>query len=119
MVEISEEAVWLHVSSTFPKIHILCFSTERLRKPVLIANRYRVTENKDSVLLTCYTNGKYPQWLLNGMNLTLTDRMMLSLDGRRLTIYPVQREDAGVYKCKVWNPIMCVESQPLVLQVKQ
>ncbi|XP_071076181.1 cell adhesion molecule CEACAM6-like [Desmodus rotundus] len=92
---------------------------ERLRKPVLIANRYRVTENKDSVLLTCYTNGKYPQWLLNGMNLTLTDRKMFSIDGRRLTIYPVQREDAGVYKCKVWNPIMCVESQPLVLQVKQ
>ena len=117
MVEISEEAVWLHVSSTFPKTHILCFSTEHLRVPVVLASSYVVIENEDDVVLTCYTNGKSPRWFLNGMNLKPTDRMKLSGDRRRLTIDPVKKEDAGVYKCKVSNPIMGVESGPVLLQV--
>ena len=117
MVEISEEAVWLHVSSTFPKTHILCFSTEHLRVPVVLASSYVVIENEDDVVLTCYTNGKSPRWFLNGMNLPITDRMKLSGNGRRLTIDPVKREDAGVYKCKASNPIMWVESGPVLLQV--
>ena len=117
VVEISEEAAWLHVSSTFPKIHILCFSTEHLSKPILLVSRYGVRENEDNVLLTCYTNRKSPQWLLNGRDLKLTDRMRMSMDGRRLTINPVRREDAGVYKCKVSNPIMSAGSQGLQLYV--
>ena len=116
-MEISEEAVWLHVSSTFPKTHILCFSTEHLRVPVVLASSYVVIENEDDVVLTCYTNGLSIQWFLNGMNLPITDRMKLSGNGRRLTIDPVKREDAGVYKCKASNPIMWVESQPLKLHV--
>ena len=117
-MEISEEAVWLHVSSTFPKIHILCFSTEHLRVPVLVASSYGVIENEDDVVLTCYTNEKFPHWFLNDMNLNLTNQMRMSMDGRRLTINPVRREDAGVYWCDVSNPIRSTSSWPVVLEVK-
>ena len=117
MVEISEDAAWLLVSSPFSMSHILCFSTEHLRVPVLVASSYGVIENEDDVVLTCYTNEKFPHWFLNDMNLNLTNQMRMSMDGRRLTINPVRREDAGVYKCEVWNPIMWVESRPLELHV--
>ncbi|XP_035868068.1 carcinoembryonic antigen-related cell adhesion molecule 21-like [Phyllostomus discolor] len=90
---------------------------EHLRVPVLIASSYGVIENEEDVVLTCYTNGLSVQWLFNGMNLQFTNRMKLSWNSRRLTIDPVKREDAGVYKCKISNPMMWVESRPLELHV--
>ncbi|XP_037007079.2 carcinoembryonic antigen-related cell adhesion molecule 21-like [Artibeus jamaicensis] len=90
---------------------------EYLKGPVLRASSYGVIENEEDVVLTCYTNGLSIQWLFNDMSIDFTNRMKLSWDSRRLTIDPVKREDAGVYKCKAWNPIMSVESQPLELHV--
>ncbi|KAM5297491.1 cell adhesion molecule CEACAM3-like [Glossophaga mutica] len=82
---------------------------EHLRVPILLASSYGVLENEDDVVLTCYTNGLSIQWLVNDMDLNFTDRMKLTMDGRRLTIDPVKREDDGGYKCKASNPIMWVE----------
>ncbi|KAM5297490.1 cell adhesion molecule CEACAM6-like [Glossophaga mutica] len=82
---------------------------KHLRVPILLASSYGVLENEDDVVLTCYTNGLSIQWLVNDMDLNFTDRMKLTMDGRRLTIDPVKREDDGGYKCKASNPIMWVE----------
>ncbi|XP_054444351.1 carcinoembryonic antigen-related cell adhesion molecule 21-like [Pteronotus mesoamericanus] len=89
-----------------------------LLKARVVASNTTVTENKDAVVLTCYTNAVSVQWLFNGMNLRLREHMKLSKDHRRLTINPVKREDAGNYQCEVSNPIRSMESWPLTLDVK-
>ena len=118
VAEISEEAMWLHVGSPFSMSHCPCFSTALLSVPTLRASTTRVTENKDAVVMTCSTNAPAIQWLFNGTNLQLTERVTLSPDHRNLTIDPVQREDAGDYQCKGFNPVSSGKSASLVLDVK-
>ncbi|XP_059523421.1 carcinoembryonic antigen-related cell adhesion molecule 21-like [Myotis daubentonii] len=89
-----------------------------VRVPPLQASNTTVTENKDSVVLNCYTNAGSTQWFFNGMNLQLTERMKLSWSNRTLTIDPVRREDAGNYQCEVSNPISSAESDAVELDVK-
>ncbi|XP_037006639.2 carcinoembryonic antigen-related cell adhesion molecule 21-like [Artibeus jamaicensis] len=77
-----------------------------------------VTENKDSVVFTCNTNALFIHWLFNGINLQLNERMNVSNVYQSLTIDPVKREDAGIYKCKVSNINRSTTSFPVVLHVK-
>ncbi|XP_028385908.1 carcinoembryonic antigen-related cell adhesion molecule 21-like [Phyllostomus discolor] len=84
----------------------------------LVASNTTVTENKDSVVLTCNTNALFIHWLFKGMNLKLNERMKISEDHRSLTIDPVKREDAGYYWCEVSNPIRSTESWSVTLDVK-
>ncbi|ELK24487.1 Carcinoembryonic antigen-related cell adhesion molecule 1 [Myotis davidii] len=86
--------------------------------PTLRASNTTVMEHKDSVVLTCCTNAESIQWLFNGMNLRLTERMKLSSNNSTLTIDPVSREDAGNYQCEVSNPISCAKSDVVDLDVK-
>uniref|UniRef100_L7N1C5 Ig-like domain-containing protein n=1 Tax=Myotis lucifugus TaxID=59463 RepID=L7N1C5_MYOLU len=91
---------------------------EPLILPSLLASKTTVTEHKDSVVLTCYTNAVSIQWFFNGMKLWLTERMKLSWNDRTLTIDPVSREDAGIYQCEVSNPIVTAASERVELDVK-
>ncbi|XP_035868064.1 carcinoembryonic antigen-related cell adhesion molecule 21-like [Phyllostomus discolor] len=84
----------------------------------LVASNTTVTENKDTVILTCNTNALYIHWLFYGMKLQLNERMKLSTDHRTLTIDPVKREDAGIYWCDVSNPIKSTTSRTVELHVK-
>ncbi|XP_054444353.1 carcinoembryonic antigen-related cell adhesion molecule 21-like [Pteronotus mesoamericanus] len=90
--------------------------------PVILArveaSNTTVTENDDSVVLHCYTNGASIRWLFNGMKLELTERMTLSKDHLYLTINPVKKEDSGTYQCEASNPFIATESWPLALDVK-
>ncbi|XP_059523403.1 carcinoembryonic antigen-related cell adhesion molecule 3-like [Myotis daubentonii] len=87
---------------------------ERVRVPTLLVSKTTVTENKDSVVLICYTNADSIQWFFNGMNLRLTRRKKLSWNDRTLTIDPVWKEDAGNYHCNVSNPISFVATHTLL-----
>ncbi|ELK29504.1 Carcinoembryonic antigen-related cell adhesion molecule 1 [Myotis davidii] len=91
---------------------------EPVRVPTLQASNTTVTENKDTVVLTCCTNAESTQWFFNGTNLRMTERMKLSSNDRTLTIDPVSREDTGKYQCGVSNPISCARSVPVKLNVK-
>ncbi|ELK25293.1 Carcinoembryonic antigen-related cell adhesion molecule 3 [Myotis davidii] len=91
---------------------------EPLRWPTLPGSNTTVTEHKDSLVLTCYTNAVYIQWFFNGMNLRLTERMKLSWNDRTLTIDPMRREDAGNYQCEVSNPMSSADSEAVELDVK-
>ncbi|XP_037006635.2 carcinoembryonic antigen-related cell adhesion molecule 21-like [Artibeus jamaicensis] len=84
----------------------------------LEASNTTVTENKDSVVLTCHTNALFIHWLFQGMNLELKEHMKISKDHQSLTINPVKREDAGIYWCEVSNPVGFNESWPVSLVVK-
>ncbi|XP_036130960.1 carcinoembryonic antigen-related cell adhesion molecule 21-like [Molossus molossus] len=89
-----------------------------VRMPTLLATNTEVTEQKDSVVMTCYTDALSTHWLFNAEHLTLRhDRMKLSDDHKTLTIDPVRREDSGNYQCKVSNPISSIESAPVELDV--
>ncbi|XP_016078624.1 PREDICTED: carcinoembryonic antigen-related cell adhesion molecule 21-like [Miniopterus natalensis] len=98
----------------FGRLHVY----QPVRVPTLLASNTTVTEHKDAVVMTCYTNAISTQWLFNGMNLRLRERMKLSWNNRTLTIDPVKREDAGYYQCEVSNPISSAESAPVELHVK-
>lgn len=76
-----------------------------------------VTENKDSVVLTCNTNALFIRWLFNGMNLQLNERMNVSKVHQSLTIDPVKRGDAGTYQCEVSSINLSTVSLPVVLHV--
>ncbi|XP_059523381.1 carcinoembryonic antigen-related cell adhesion molecule 21-like [Myotis daubentonii] len=89
-----------------------------LSVPTLLASNTTVTENEDSVVMTCHTDESSINWLFNAMSLRLRERMKLSEDHRTLTIEPVMREDAGNYQCKVSNPVSSTESAPVELDVK-
>ncbi|XP_070258159.1 cell adhesion molecule CEACAM1-like [Myotis yumanensis] len=77
--------------------------------PILRASNTTVTENEDAVVMTCYTDEIFINWLFNATTLQLKERMKLSKDNTTLTIDPVRREDAGNYQCKVSNPINSTE----------
>uniref|UniRef100_A0A8C7C5N0 Ig-like domain-containing protein n=1 Tax=Neovison vison TaxID=452646 RepID=A0A8C7C5N0_NEOVI len=90
-----------------------------LAQPTLHASNTTVTEDKDSVVLTCSTNnpGVSIGWLFNGQSLKLMERMTLSQDNSTLTIRPVRKEDAGNYQCQVSNPGDSRKSDPVRLAV--
>nr|XP_035959137.1 carcinoembryonic antigen-related cell adhesion molecule 6-like isoform X4 [Halichoerus grypus] len=93
--------------------------SEPISKPSLHASNTIVTEDKDSVVLTCSTNntGVSIHWFFNGQSLKLTERMKLSQDNSTLTIDPVRREDAGNYQCEVSNQSNSSKSDPIRLDV--
>ncbi|XP_022347492.1 carcinoembryonic antigen-related cell adhesion molecule 1-like [Enhydra lutris kenyoni] len=93
--------------------------SEAVSKPSLHASKTTVTEDKDSVVLTCSTTntGISIHWFFNGQSLKLTERMTLSQDNSTLTICPVKKEDAGKYQCEVSNPVISRKSDPVWLDV--
>ncbi|KAI5759574.1 CEACAM5 [Gulo gulo luscus] len=93
--------------------------SEAVSKPSLHASNTTVTEDKDSVVLTCSTNntGVSIHWFFNGQSLKLTERMTLSQDNSTLTIRPVRKEDAGNYQCEVSNLVMSRKSDPVRLDM--
>ncbi|XP_045844005.1 carcinoembryonic antigen-related cell adhesion molecule 21-like isoform X2 [Meles meles] len=90
-----------------------------LAQPTLHASNTTVTEDKDSVVLTCSSNyiGVSIHWFFNGQSLKLTERMTLSQDNSTLTIRPVKKEDAGNYQCEVSNLAISRKSDPVSLDV--
>ena len=118
MAEVSEEAVWLHVSSPLSMSYFLCFSPELVKAPTLLVSNSTSTEHKDAVVMTCYSNAESVQWLFNGRDIQLSETRRLSEDRRSLTIDPIQREDVGYYHCKASNSISYALSWALELHVQ-
>uniref|UniRef100_A0A8C6S3P3 Ig-like domain-containing protein n=2 Tax=Nannospalax galili TaxID=1026970 RepID=A0A8C6S3P3_NANGA len=76
-------------------------------------------KEKDSVVFTCVSGDSEIsiQWIFNNQNLKLTDRMMLSENNSRLSIDPVEGEDAGEYQCEVSNLVSSKKSSSISLIV--
>ncbi|XP_053511714.1 carcinoembryonic antigen-related cell adhesion molecule 21-like [Artibeus jamaicensis] len=95
---------------------------QHVSAPTLLASNTTVTENRDSVILTCNTGTEseteFIEWLFNGSAMRYTQRMKMSLDRKKLTIAPFIRWDAGVYQCKASNPVSSAESALVKLDVK-
>uniref|UniRef100_A0A8C6WDX5 Ig-like domain-containing protein n=1 Tax=Nannospalax galili TaxID=1026970 RepID=A0A8C6WDX5_NANGA len=78
-------------------------------------------KEKDSVVFTCVSGDSEIsiQWIFNNQNLKLTDRMMLSENNSRLSIDPVEGEDAGEYQCEVSNLVSSKKSSSISLIVNR
>ncbi|XP_036901429.1 carcinoembryonic antigen-related cell adhesion molecule 21-like [Sturnira hondurensis] len=88
-----------------------------VRGPILTASNTTVNEY-DGVIFTCNTNADIIEWFFNHSSLKYTERMILSIDRKNLTIDPVLRWDAGYYQCKGSNPRISGKTAPLKLRVK-
>lgn len=119
VAEIFEEAAWPRVPSPLPIIYIFYFSTETVRKPILLATKTRARENMDFVILTCGTDATSIEWFFNGRRLALRKTMELAEHNTALIIDPVRREDEGFYHCEVFNAFSFYKSDPLILYVVQ
>nr|XP_012616585.2 carcinoembryonic antigen-related cell adhesion molecule 6-like isoform X5 [Microcebus murinus] len=89
-------------------------------QPSIQASSSTVTEDKDSVVLTCLTNdtGISIRWIFNDQSLQVTERMQLSQGNISLSINPVERGDAGEYQCEVSNPVSHYRSDIFRLTVE-
>ncbi|KAF6076933.1 hypothetical protein HJG60_002586 [Phyllostomus discolor] len=92
-----------------------------VQKPSIRARSTTITEQMDTIVLTCLTNdtGVSIWWFFNDKRLLLTKRTKLSRDNSTLTIEPVfMWYDAGVYQCEVSNPGSTSKSEPLRLRIQ-
>nr|XP_012616683.2 carcinoembryonic antigen-related cell adhesion molecule 6 isoform X1 [Microcebus murinus]XP_020138895.1 carcinoembryonic antigen-related cell adhesion molecule 6 isoform X1 [Microcebus murinus] len=89
-------------------------------QPSIHASSSTVTEDKDSVVLTCLTSdtGISIRWIFNNQSLQVTQRMQLSQGNISLSINPVERGDAGEYQCEVSNPVSHCRSDIFRLTVE-
>lgn len=71
----------------------------------LRSNNSEPVEQRDPVVLTCNSQGTQVkrEWFLNNQTIQQNDRIIIS--GNTLLIDPVNRADAGVYKCIVSNGV--------------
>ncbi|XP_078215915.1 cell adhesion molecule CEACAM1 isoform X2 [Callithrix jacchus] len=99
---------------------IIVSKLNQVAQPEVQATSTTVTEDKDSVNLTCSTNDTEIsiKWFFNNQNILSSERIKLFQDNRTLRIDPVKREDAGQYYCEVSNPISVNQSDPIRLTVK-
>ncbi|KAL1764348.1 carcinoembryonic antigen-related cell adhesion molecule 5-like, partial [Sigmodon hispidus] len=91
------------VEKAYLQLHV----NKRLTEPFLQVTDTTVKVGS-SVVFSCLsvdTDISSIQWIFNNQSLQLTERMMLSSTKCGLSIDPVRMEDAGMYKCKVFNPI--------------
>ena len=65
-----------------------------------------------TVNLTCEASGSIftRKWMKDGLDLTPSDSITLSEDSKVLTFKSVNREYAGIYLCKISNPISTAEA---------
>ncbi|XP_042128588.2 pregnancy-specific glycoprotein 22-like [Peromyscus maniculatus bairdii] len=89
-----------------------------VKKPFLEVSDTTVTV-QSSVLFSCLSAdiGISICWIFNNQSLQLTERMSLSPMNCGLSIFPVRSEDAGEYKCEVFNSVSSKTSLPVSLVV--
>ncbi|KAF3814686.1 hypothetical protein GH733_016962, partial [Mirounga leonina] len=71
-------------------------------RPTISISQDTAIEQREQVTLYCNTKDANVtiHWFSNDLPLVFHERMLLSTDGKKLTILTVQREDSATYKCK-------------------
>lgn len=98
--------------------HVQFHVNKPVTMPLLGVSDTTVTV-QSSVLFSCLSAdiGISIRWIFNNQSLQLTERMSLSPMNCGLRIDPVRSEDAGEYKCEVFNPVSSKTSLPVSLVV--
>lgn len=97
-------------------------STEAISGTNITGPNSPLIAGNSTVNLTCTAKaGKSDEvlWSKDGKPLSSTQRVMFSLDKSVVTISPVQKGDAGVYKCELKNKISSdLGTYPLMVNCK-
>ena len=88
-------------------------------RPTISISQATAIEHREQVTLYCDTKDANVaiQWFSNHLPLVLHKRMLLSADGRNLTILTVQRNDSAIYTCKTQGFHQAQSSDPIFLTV--
>ncbi|XP_006732059.1 carcinoembryonic antigen-related cell adhesion molecule 20 [Leptonychotes weddellii] len=88
-------------------------------RPTISISRDTAIEQREQVTLYCNTKDANVtiHWFSNDLPLVFHERMLLSTDGKKLTILTVQREDSATYKCKAQGFYQVQSSDPTFLTV--
>ncbi|GLD65308.1 carcinoembryonic antigen-related cell adhesion molecule 5-like isoform X1, partial [Lates japonicus] len=83
------------------------------------ASTTEMLESTSSVSLSCSSSGSSLSflWLNGSSEVTASDRVQLTDRNTTLTIYNVTRHDQGPFRCRVFNPVSDVTSEPINLLV--
>ncbi|XP_045387811.1 carcinoembryonic antigen-related cell adhesion molecule 20 [Lemur catta] len=94
-------------------------SQEPLAKPTISVSPATAIEHREMVTFSCDTRDTNVtiHWVFDGLPLTFHKRMLLSTDGRTLSILTVQREDSGTYQCQVEGALQIQSSDSAFLDV--
>nr|XP_012418005.1 PREDICTED: carcinoembryonic antigen-related cell adhesion molecule 20 [Odobenus rosmarus divergens] len=95
-------------------------TTEELPgRPTISISQDTAIEQREQVTLYCDTKDANVtiHWFSNDLPLVFHERMLLSTDGKKLTILTVQREDSAAYKCKAQGFHQVQSSDPTFLTV--
>ncbi|KAM8962740.1 LOW QUALITY PROTEIN: cell adhesion molecule CEACAM1-like [Lycaon pictus] len=88
--------------------------SEPVAQPSLQFSNTTVTEDKDSVVLTCFTNNaEVSIQFLNGQNLKFMERRKLSQGNSILNVCPVSKENVGNCQCEVSKVVSSSKSDPI------
>lgn len=92
---------------------------ELLARPTISISQDTAIEQRGQVTLFCDTKNANVtiHWFANDVPLVFHERMLLSTDGKKLTILTVRREDSGTYKCKAEGFRQVQSSDPTFLTV--
>ncbi|XP_045670100.1 carcinoembryonic antigen-related cell adhesion molecule 20 isoform X1 [Ursus americanus] len=97
----------------------LNITQELLARPTISISQDTAIEQRGQVTLFCDTKNANVtiHWFANDVPLVFHERMLLSTDGKKLTILTVRREDSGTYKCKAEGFRQVQSSDPTFLTV--
>nr|XP_020726758.1 carcinoembryonic antigen-related cell adhesion molecule 21-like isoform X6 [Odocoileus virginianus texanus] len=76
-----------------------------LQQPSIQVSDPMDRDKENKVVITCNTNETdiSIKWIFNGQYIKAAKNIFLSEDGKKLTIDPIKKENAGKYQCEIFN----------------